>query len=108
MISIPKAPVELRNGYKDKEHLAKVGSLPCIACQKLGIKQKFRTEVHHFIGMGIGKRASDLLTIPLCSIHHRKGNRGEAIHEGLKIWEEKFGTQRELLEEVKNLLDKQV
>lgn len=105
MITINKQPVELRNGYKDKERLAKLHDLPCIVCSKFHLKQTTKTVAHHFIGRGIGKKASDLLTLSLCEYHHTKGNCGEAIHSGRRTWEEKFGTQEELLKDVDELLN---
>ena len=97
-MSLQKKPEELRNGYKDKERLKVLHDLPCIVCEKLNIKQSAPTEAHHLIGYGIGKKASDLLTISLCSKHHARGNTGEAIHETpLRQWESVYGTQEELL-----------
>lgn len=99
MKSYLKADPELRNGYKDRKRLAAVAMLGCIICNKLDLKQKTRSEVHHLIGCGIGKKASDLKTINLCAFHHRTGGNGHAIHETpLKTWEEKFFTQEYLLE----------
>jgi len=70
----------------------------CIVCERLGVDQTTRTEAHHLIGYGMGKKASDLLTIPLCSSHHARGNMGEAIHETpIKQWQVVFGRQEELL-----------
>jgi len=98
--SFLKPDKEERNGFKDKERLTKIAAMKCIACSKAGLKQLFRTEVHHLIGYGIGKKASDLFTIPLCSFHHRLGNKGEAIHSGKVSFENNFGTQEELLKEI--------
>lgn len=56
-------------------------------------------QIHHLIGVkyrGLGQKADDHLTIPLCLDHHT-GKDG--IHSiGKKTWEEKFGTQEFLLE----------
>jgi len=100
MKSFLKPELEFRNGFKDPERLAKISAMKCIACNKADLKQLFRTEVHHLIGYGIGKKASDLFTIPLCSFHHRLGSKGEAIHSGIKSFEAIFGTQEELLNEI--------
>ena len=102
-----KPPPEERNGYKDKERLAAIHQLPCVACAWIGQEQTTRTEAHHLIGYGLGKKASDLKTIPLCSKHHARGNMGEAIHETpLNQWESVFGSQEELLEITNELLSK--
>jgi hypothetical protein len=102
MKSFLKPPIEERNGYKDPARLAKIAAMKCIACNKANLKQLFITEVHHLIGYGIGKKASDIFTIPLCSFHHRLGNKGEAIHSGIKSFENNFGTQEDLLKETNN------
>jgi hypothetical protein len=94
----------LRNGYKDKKHLALIASMPCIACKVSGKNQTMITEVHHLTGCGLGLKASDLLTIPLCIFHHRMGNKGEAVHSGVKSFERVFGTQQELLKKVREML----
>lgn len=98
-----KPPIELRNGYKDKAHLCKVAMMKCFACRIE--KPKWpnipgRLEIHHKTGCGLGKKASDLLTIPLCNYHHQKGQRGFAIHRGVFVWEEKFGRQEDLILEI--------
>lgn len=100
-MNLLKPPIEMRAGFKDPKHLARVAQLECIVCKNQELKQLFRTEVHHLIGMGLGKKASDLFTIPLCSFHHRLGNKGEAIHSGKQSFEKKFGTQQNLLEQTK-------
>lgn len=105
MKSFLKAAPEFRNGYKDKKRLAAVAMLGCCVCERFNLTQKTISEVHHLIGCGIGKKASDLKTINLCAFHHRTGGNGHAIHETpLKIWEEKFDSQEELLEYTNNLL----
>jgi hypothetical protein len=96
-----KPPIELRNGYKDRIHLGKVATFGCVACNQLKPydrpKNRGRLEIHHKTGCGIGKKASDLLTIGLCSAHHTKGGRGVALHDGIELFEERFGTQQDLI-----------
>ena len=49
-------------------------------------------EVHHILtGVGMGQRASNYETIPLCPRHHRTGGHGIAIHAGKRTWEKNFG-----------------
>lgn len=99
-----KPPPELRNGYKDRKHLGLVATLPCVACEQLKPherpKNRGRLEIHHKTGCGLGKKASDLLTMPLCRAHHQSGGRGVAIHAGIQLFEEKFGTQQDLILQV--------
>lgn len=49
-------------------------------------------------------RNDDSHAIPLCCIHHRLGKHGVAFHSGQKAFESNFGTELELLEQVKGLL----
>ena len=71
-------------------HLSMVAALPCIVCGSRPV------EVHHIRnGYGMGQRASDLETLPLCPAHHRTGP--DAFHAGPRSFEARFGTERELL-----------
>ncbi len=107
MKSFLKPPIELRRGYKDKKRLALIHFLPCQVCEKLDLKQKSRTIAHHKIGMGLGKKASDLLTTALCENHHNKSSEG--IHNmPLDRWENKFFTQDQLIEFTNESLKKLV
>lgn len=94
---------KIKSKTKDeKHHLAKVAALGCIACRKLGYEDT-PAEIHHIRdGVGMAQRSSHFKTIPLCSIHHRTGN--DSIHAGKNLFEWKFGTEAELLEEVLNEL----
>lgn len=72
----------------------------CIACEIMGIDDT-AAEIHHIRnGQGISQRASHFETIPLCPFHHRSGGYGNAFHAGKKVWEARFGTERELLKKV--------
>ena len=85
----------------EKEHLDRVAGLGCIVCRNLGHGET-PTHVHHIrTGKGMGQRASNYETIPLCPVHHQNGGYGVAIHAGQKTWESNFGTELELLEQVK-------
>jgi len=106
MKSFLKPPLEQRNGYKDPKRLAAIHKLECLACKKIRVIQIHATEAHHLIGYGIGKKASDIFSIPLCSLHHARGNRGQAVHETpLKEWESVYGSQEELLELTNKMLE---
>ena len=85
-------------------HKRRVFELGCIACRKMGYYDT-PPELHHVRnGQGMGQRASDFEIIPLCPIHHRLGGTGVAIHAGKESFEAKFGTERELLDQVNVLL----
>lgn len=49
----------------EREHMARVASLPCACCGQYG------TQVHHIRdGQGMSQRASNFLTTPLCPECH--------------------------------------
>ncbi len=90
---------------KEKEWMRKVSELGCYACD---ISTGYWTiaEVHHIrnrgkgLGnVGIGNRSSHFETIPLCSHHHRTGK--DSIHLGKKLFIQKYGTEQEILKQVK-------
>lgn len=89
-----KQPKRLKNA----NHLQKVRELGCIIC-------KSPASAHHIRnGQGMGQKASDYETIPLCHYHHQ-GKEG--IHVcGTKVWQMRFGTELELLEKTRDLLQK--
>jgi hypothetical protein len=63
-------------------------------------------EIHHITtGVGMGQRASNYQTIPLCSNHHRNGGHGVAIHAGKRTWEATFGREVDLLAQVNERLN---
>jgi hypothetical protein len=89
----------------DKSHLDRVANLGCIVCLNLGFIDS-PAEIHHpRTGQGMSQRARHQDAIPLCPRHHRTGGFGVAIHAGQKTWEAKYGTELELLAQVKKLLN---
>lgn len=92
-----KRPEELRNGYKDKQRMSDIHMIPCSLCFLKGWTQKTRTTAHHKVGMGLGKKASDLLSMSLCESHHQTGQ--DAFHHiGRPAFEKKFNvTQEDLI-----------
>jgi hypothetical protein len=109
-----KPPLELRNGFKNPKRLAAIHELPCVACWLKGLKQKYPTEAHHKIGCGLGKKASDNLTMALCDLHHlgrfiRDEDahliNGWSIHKTpLHRWEEEWKDQDFLIELTNRIL----
>lgn len=89
--------------YKTKaeqKHLDRVAALGCIICRNQGLGET-PAEIHHCSkGTGLAVRADNYHVIPLCAIHHRQGGHGVAIHAGRKTWEQKYGTEAELLAQV--------
>lgn len=81
-----------------REYMGKVASLPCAICGAHGV------HVHHIrTGIGMGRRASDFDTLPLCPNHHQGA---EGIHGmGRKAWERYHGiTELDLLAKTKEAL----
>ena len=64
-------------------------------------------QIHHLTGIkykGMGQKADDKYTIPLCMDHH---TGAEGIHTlGKRPWEAKYGTQEELLEQTEQRLER--
>ncbi|MBN9219562.1 MAG: DUF968 domain-containing protein [Mesorhizobium sp.] len=83
-----------------------MAALECVLGDKWGHECAGRVTVHHAIGAryrGMGQKASHYDTIPLCEAHHQTS--GNAIHlMGMRPWEAKYGTQRELIESTKGKL----
>jgi cytochrome c peroxidase len=89
----------------ESDHLSRAQELGCIACHVIGYSGT-PAEIHHLRkGVGAGQRSSHYRAIPLCPHHHRTGGYGEAIHAGQKAFENKFGTEEELLEKTTKMLD---
>jgi hypothetical protein len=84
----------------EKLHLSRVAALGCIVCKNLGHEDS-PAEIHHVsTGTGLSVRADNFHAIPLCPLHHRTGGHGVAIHAGRQTWEDKYGTETELLVQV--------
>ena len=81
-----------------------LAAMGCIVCR---VQHGFYVPacIHHLIGIkwrGMGKKATDEHTLPLCHAHHQ-GALG--IHTiGMRPWERLFGTQELLLETVNSTL----
>lgn len=89
----------------EKAHLSAVANLGCIVCRNERLGQS-PAEIHHIrSGQGMSQRASNYDVIPLCHSHHRTGGYGIAFHAGKKAFESKYGTERELLKQVGELID---
>lgn len=82
----------------EREYLGMIAGMGCCICGQ-------PSEAHHITsGVGMGQRASHYDTIPLCPDHHRHGGHGVAIHAGKATWEVNFGSELEILAEVKEEL----
>lgn len=85
----------------EKEYFEKLVELGCVVCLREGHGYT-QPSIHHIReGMGIGQRNSTENCLPLCPMHHQHGGYGVAFHAGKKAFEERFGTEAELLEWLK-------
>jgi Recombination enhancement, RecA-dependent nuclease len=88
----------------NRKHLEKVASLGCIVCRNLGLGET-PANAHHINCKGMAMKSDDFETIPLCSGHHQYADgtakfQGHiAVHKSLEKFEERYGTERELLEQ---------
>lgn len=88
----------------EREHLSKVAEIGCIVCLNENHGQS-PAEIHHVrTGKGMGQRATNYEVIPLCPLHHRSGGYGVAFHAGSKVWQERYGSEESLLNQVKEML----
>ncbi len=88
----------------EKKHYDAVSRIGCIVCIQQGFYDT-PAEIHHIrSGVGAAQRSHFTKTLPLCPIHHRTGGYGQAYHRGPKIWQEKYGSEEELLTLVQEIL----
>ena len=62
-----------------------------------------RLTIHH-VRLILGESRKDDQVICLCEQHHQHGPRGVAYHNGMGVFSERYGTQLELLEAVRERL----
>jgi len=75
---------------KDRKRFDRLKELGCIAC---GSNDPVIHHIRKHTGLSLRPDHQD--TIPLCAKHHNMGN--ESIHLNKKLFEEKFGTEKQLL-----------
>lgn len=81
--------------------------LGCVVCwREFGVYTE--PEIHHLKGhpwSGMGKRADDSHSIPLCAVHHRHGSGSHiGYHQSPAQFEARYGSQGDLLEVVEGWL----
>ena len=96
---------------KKNKKLDKIAELGCIVC-KLYLDTYTPAEIHHIRkDMGMSMRNTDDMVLPLCPCHHRYGDgtktfSGEyGFHKRPKKFIELYGTELQLLKEIKKLYD---
>lgn len=83
----------------EQEYQKRVRELGCIICERPASLHHVRT------GVGKGQKSSEYDVLPLCPDHHLWGGHGVAFHAGKETWQGMYGTEAELLEQVKEKLD---
>ena len=85
----------------ERKHMGRVAQLGCIVCRNYGHESP--AAVHHLVEGH--KRLGHMSTIPLCPRHHQiTGSFWETIHGNKPRFEKAYGTERELLKQVEDLL----
>lgn len=86
----------------EKAHMALVGDLPCIACEKDGYFNDY-VSLHHTDGRV--KAGAHFKVIPLCAPHHQHDDSDLmlriAVHPYKARFEKLYGTSEELIDEIK-------
>ena len=97
----------------DQKRFAALHRLGCICCLML-LDTHSDPDIHHLLSGG--KRKGNEYTIPLCPWHHRSvavGNMtnramtrafGPSLADGSRTFDERWGTQHQLLERVNGML----
>ncbi|MBO9484344.1 Ref family recombination enhancement nuclease [Salinisphaera sp. G21_0] len=83
----------------EKQHLADVAELGCIACRMDGFIEfgECQATPHHITtGKGMGEMRSDFETIPLCYEHHQ--GKTISVHGTPEKFRMTFGKETDLLE----------
>lgn len=103
----------------EQKRLDAIHRMPCCACVKnLDFRIIYPTEAHHLVDKGYREHSGGhMATIPLCRWHHRGeplenyGVRemtalcGPSMALDKRAFTEKYGTQRQLLDETNGLLE---
>ncbi len=81
----------------------------CVVCRLyLGVRSE--PCIHHLSGLkyrGVGMKAKDEHTIPLCPSHHDGVDKlYPSVHRNPLLFKDKYGSQEELLNRTNELLDK--
>ena len=87
------------------EWIRRIKEFGCIVCHRSGIHSP--ADAHHPKDKSTGRPVQDTEAIPLCPNHHSpNGVNGVAFHAtGRKTWEAIYGTEQELLEETRRLIE---
>ena len=88
---------------QDKKHLSRIAELGCCVCLR-EMDCFTACEIHHTrFKCGIAQRSDDIDAIGLCFYHH-SAQGFDGFHKHPKTWQEKHGTEQQLLEWTKEQL----
>lgn len=79
-----------------------VNGVGCIACRVSTGEFNDWCSIHHIHGRS--KPHAHWSVLPLCAAHHQTGGEGVALHHNKARFEDRFGTQSELLERCMRIL----
>lgn len=92
---------------RDKEYLKLAAQIPCIVCKNEGLGQTPASLHHPRIHTGLALKANDRDVIALCHTHHQGKAHGEVgYHHSPEEFENRYGKQEELLEQMKEEVKK--
>ena len=87
----------------EKAYHNDIARIGCIACRKNGHFND-HVSIHHVDGRT--KPGCQLKVLPLCGFHHQLGTEDDpSIHPWKARFEARYGTQEELMEECRRLVD---
>lgn len=87
----------------DKALWSRMAAYGCVACRKDGWRN-LEVSIHHIDGRT--KPGAHQKVLPLCYQHHQSGNPdAPSVHPWKTRFEEKYGKQTDLLDELMRLLD---
>jgi hypothetical protein len=100
----------------EREHIGRVKATACLACQIEGVNAGTGSEAHHLLSGG--RRIGHMAVVALCPWHHRavpldrwtapemRAAFGPSLMDGSKPFRARYGTDAELLEMQRRLLER--
>lgn len=105
-----------RMSATERAHVERVKATPCLACRIEGQQAAPYSEAHHLLSGG--RRIGHMATIALCAWHHRgvplggwtvretRAELGPSLMDGSKAFRARYGTDTELLEMQRQMLER--
>lgn len=92
-----------------KARFSALSRIGCIVC-RIQFQAYSEPVIHHLTGVtstrrGLGGKADDEETLPLCPRHHAHHGHGVSLHDGVKAWEDAYGSQFELLDITNGMIE---